>query len=85
MAVVTGGASGFGGATAEIAPGIFETPMMAGAPDRVRDPLIDIVPFPKRLGQAAEFALLARGQKTSEGAASAVCARQNLQKVEVPD
>ena len=43
-----------------IAPGIFETPMMAGAPDRVRDPLIDMVQFPKRLGDAAEFALLAR-------------------------
>lgn len=43
-----------------IAPGIFETPMMAGAPDRVREPLIDMVQFPKRLGEAAEYALLAR-------------------------
>ncbi len=43
-----------------IAPGIFETPMMAGAPDRVRDPLIDMVQFPKRLGNAPEYALLAR-------------------------
>ena len=43
-----------------IAPGIFETPMMAGAPDRVRDPLIEMVQFPKRLGEAAEYALLAR-------------------------
>lgn len=43
-----------------IAPGIFETPMMAGAPDRVRDPLIDMVQFPKRLGEAGEYALLAR-------------------------
>ena len=43
-----------------IAPGIFETPMMAGAPDRVRAPLIDMVQFPKRLGQAGEYALLAR-------------------------
>ncbi len=42
-----------------IAPGIFETPMMAGAPDRVRDPLIGMVQFPKRLGEAAEYALLA--------------------------
>ncbi len=42
-----------------IAPGIFETPMMAGAPDRVRDPLIDMVQFPKRLGNAAEYAKLA--------------------------
>ena len=41
-----------------IAPGIFETPMMAGAPDRVRDPLIEMVQFPNRLGDAREFALL---------------------------
>jgi NAD(P)-dependent dehydrogenase (short-subunit alcohol dehydrogenase family) len=43
-----------------IAPGIFETPMMAGAPDRVRQPLIEMVQFPKRLGNAPEYALLAR-------------------------
>jgi NAD(P)-dependent dehydrogenase (short-subunit alcohol dehydrogenase family) len=43
-----------------IAPGIFETPMMAGAPDRVRDPLIAMVQHPKRLGEAPEYALLAR-------------------------
>ena len=43
-----------------IAPGIFETPMMLGAPDRVREPLIESVQFPKRLGDAPEFALLAR-------------------------
>jgi NAD(P)-dependent dehydrogenase (short-subunit alcohol dehydrogenase family) len=43
-----------------IAPGIFETPMMQGAPDRVRDPLIEMVQFPKRLGNAPEFALLSR-------------------------
>ena len=43
-----------------IAPGIFETPMMTGAPDRVRLPLIDMVQFPERLGEAPEFALLAK-------------------------
>lgn len=42
-----------------IAPGIFETPMMAGAPDRIRDPLIENVQFPKRLGAAPEYASLA--------------------------
>ncbi len=42
-----------------IAPGIFETPMMAGAPDQVRLPLIDMVQFPKRLGNAEDFASLA--------------------------
>ncbi|MEM7220495.1 MAG: SDR family NAD(P)-dependent oxidoreductase [Pseudomonadota bacterium] len=43
-----------------IAPGIFETPMMLGAPDSVRVPLIDMVQFPKRLGDAPEFALLSQ-------------------------
>ena len=43
-----------------IAPGIFETPMMLGAPDRVRQPLIEMVQFPHRLGAAEEFAVLAR-------------------------
>ena len=43
-----------------IAPGIFETPMMAGATDRVRDPLVEMVQFPKRLGNASEYAMLAR-------------------------
>ena len=43
-----------------IAPGIFETPMMLGAPDRVRQPLIEMVQFPNRLGDAEEFAVFAR-------------------------
>ncbi len=43
-----------------IAPGIFETPMMAGATDRVRDPLIEMVQFPKRLGNAPDYASLAK-------------------------
>jgi NAD(P)-dependent dehydrogenase (short-subunit alcohol dehydrogenase family) len=43
-----------------IAPGIFETPMMMGASDQVRAPLIEMVQFPKRLGEAPEYALLAR-------------------------
>ena len=43
-----------------IAPGIFETPMLLGMPDQVRQPLIESVQFPKRLGDASEFALLAR-------------------------
>lgn len=42
-----------------IAPGIFETPMMAGASDKVRLPLIEMVQFPHRLGQASEFAQMA--------------------------
>ncbi len=43
-----------------IAPGIFETPLMMGAPDRVKQPLIDAVQFPHRLGEPPEFALLCR-------------------------
>ncbi|KAF1051195.1 MAG: putative oxidoreductase [Stenotrophomonas maltophilia] len=43
-----------------IAPGIFETPMMAGMPQEVRDSLGASVPFPPRLGRPAEFAALLR-------------------------
>jgi len=41
-----------------IAPGVFDTPMMQAAPDKVRQSLIDQIPFPHRFGQAAEFASL---------------------------
>lgn len=41
-----------------IAPGIFETPLMMGAPERVKQPLIEAVQFPHRLGNSPEFALL---------------------------
>ena len=43
-----------------IAPGIFETPMMAGLAPEVRDALGRMVPFPPRLGRPAEFASLVR-------------------------
>ena len=43
-----------------IAPGIFDTPMLAGAPDSVRQPLMEMVQYPKRLGQPSEYALLAQ-------------------------
>ena len=39
-----------------IAPGVFETPLLAAAPEEVRAPLIAITQFPKRLGHPAEFA-----------------------------
>ncbi|SEQ13871.1 NAD(P)-dependent dehydrogenase, short-chain alcohol dehydrogenase family [Solimonas aquatica] len=42
-----------------ILPGIFETPLMASAPENVRAALAASVPFPKRLGQPQEFAELA--------------------------
>jgi len=41
-----------------IAPGIFETPMLASLPEKVRDALGKMVPFPQRLGRPAEFAAL---------------------------
>jgi NAD(P)-dependent dehydrogenase (short-subunit alcohol dehydrogenase family) len=43
-----------------IAPGIFDTPMLAGMPDDVRTALGAMVPFPKRLGRPSEYAQLAR-------------------------
>jgi NAD(P)-dependent dehydrogenase (short-subunit alcohol dehydrogenase family) len=43
-----------------IAPGIFETPMMAAFPQEVQDALAKSVPFPQRLGRPAEFAALVR-------------------------
>ncbi|MBI1396124.1 MAG: SDR family NAD(P)-dependent oxidoreductase [Betaproteobacteria bacterium] len=42
-----------------IAPGLFETPMMAGLPDEAQKSLAQQVPFPSRLGRPAEFAALA--------------------------
>ncbi|BCW65700.1 3-hydroxyacyl-CoA dehydrogenase [Arthrobacter sp. NicSoilB4] len=42
-----------------IAPGIFETPMMAGLPQEARDSLGQQVPHPSRLGRPAEYANLA--------------------------
>lgn len=43
-----------------VAPGIFDTPMMASLPDPVRQALAREIPFPSRLGRPAEFALLVR-------------------------
>ena len=42
-----------------IAPGTFETPMLAGLPDEARQVLEAQVPHPARLGQPAEYASLA--------------------------
>jgi NAD(P)-dependent dehydrogenase (short-subunit alcohol dehydrogenase family) len=43
-----------------IAPGIFETPMMAGLPEAARESLGKQTPFPARLGRPHEYAALAR-------------------------
>ncbi len=42
-----------------IQPGIFNTPLLQGAPDNVKASLAASVPFPKRLGAPHEFAHLA--------------------------
>lgn len=39
-----------------VAPGIFETPMMAGAPEELRQSLYDAIPCPPRFGKPEEFA-----------------------------
>ncbi len=41
-----------------ILPGLFDTPLLQGAPARVRDSLAASVPFPKRLGAPDEYAAL---------------------------
>jgi NAD(P)-dependent dehydrogenase (short-subunit alcohol dehydrogenase family) len=43
-----------------IAPGIFDTPMMAGLPEAARESLGKQTPFPARLGKPTEYAALAR-------------------------
>ncbi len=43
-----------------IAPGLFETPMMMGFPEEVRQSLGGQVPFPSRLGKPSEYADLVR-------------------------
>ena len=44
---------------AAIAPGLFETAMTEGLPAESREAIIANIPFPRRLGHAAEFAALA--------------------------
>jgi NAD(P)-dependent dehydrogenase (short-subunit alcohol dehydrogenase family) len=43
-----------------IAPGIFDTPMLAGLPEAARASLGQQVPFPQRLGRPEEYAALVR-------------------------
>jgi len=43
-----------------IVPGLFETPMLAGLPEKAKEALNKMMPFPKRLGKPFEFAQLAR-------------------------
>ena len=41
-----------------IAPGLFETPMLRGLPQNIRESLAASVPFPNRLGRPKEYAAL---------------------------
>ena len=43
-----------------IAPGIFDTPLLAGLPEKARQSLGEQVPFPSRLGEPDEFGLLVK-------------------------
>jgi NAD(P)-dependent dehydrogenase (short-subunit alcohol dehydrogenase family) len=52
--------SGVGIRVMAIAPGIFDTPMLAGMPEDVRASLAAMVPFPKRLGKPSDYAQLVR-------------------------
>lgn len=50
----------FGIRVMTIAPGIVATPMMKKMPETVTESLAAAVPFPKRLGNAEEYAMLAQ-------------------------
>lgn len=50
----------FGIRVMNIAPGIFETPMMDNLPEEAKISLGQQVPFPSRLGQPEEYAALAK-------------------------
>jgi NAD(P)-dependent dehydrogenase (short-subunit alcohol dehydrogenase family) len=43
-----------------IAPGLFDTPLLAGLPEKMRQALGTQVPFPARLGRPSEYAALAK-------------------------
>jgi NAD(P)-dependent dehydrogenase (short-subunit alcohol dehydrogenase family) len=49
----------FGIRVMAIAPGLFKTPMMEGLPEEVAESITANIPFPPRLGDPEEFALLA--------------------------
>jgi NAD(P)-dependent dehydrogenase (short-subunit alcohol dehydrogenase family) len=50
----------FGIRVVSIAPGVFDTPLLAGLPEEARKSLGQQVPFPPRLGRPEEFAFLVR-------------------------
>jgi 3-hydroxyacyl-CoA dehydrogenase/3-hydroxy-2-methylbutyryl-CoA dehydrogenase len=42
-----------------IVPGLFDTPLLDGLPENVKESLGQMIPFPRRLGRPREYALLA--------------------------
>jgi NAD(P)-dependent dehydrogenase (short-subunit alcohol dehydrogenase family) len=48
--------AGSGVRTVTIAPGLFDTPMLAGLPEAAREALGSVTPFPARLGREDEYA-----------------------------
>ena len=48
-----------------ILPGLFNTPLLQGAPENVKAALAASVPFPKRLGDPDEYAQLAEFMVTN--------------------
>jgi len=48
----------FGIRVMTVAPGIFWTPMVDGMPEHIQESLAASIPFPSRLGQADEFAVI---------------------------
>ena len=51
--------SGVGVRVNTIAPGLFDTPLLAALPEEARTALGETIPFPKRLGRPEEYAQLA--------------------------
>jgi NAD(P)-dependent dehydrogenase (short-subunit alcohol dehydrogenase family) len=51
--------SGVGIRVNTIAPGLFDTPLLAALPEEARTALGETIPFPKRLGRPEEYAHLA--------------------------
>ena len=49
-----------------ILPGIFDTPLLQGAPENVKKSLAASVPFPKRLGVPPEFGQLCKQMVENE-------------------
>lgn len=49
-----------------IAPGIFETPMMANVPEDIRESLYSGIPFPSRFGTSDEFAQMVEHIKENQ-------------------